>query len=330
MPTSTKNYEFSIIIATHHRATLLERLLESLRSCSKPEQLAEILVIENGEIASNGPMVETYSKELPIRHIHHPIANKSSALNEGLKHCQSDYVVFFDDDVLVDPNCLIAYDSAIRENPTIPFFAGNCQVAYETPPPQWLFQYLPDSAKGWNLGPVNCELDRADGLGFNWAANRNRLVQVGGFDTGLGPGNPIPVGDETEIQERLLKEFGNALYVAGAIVTHAVPDSRCSLDWTLQRAQINARRRALKYRPKTLIGRTTKRFISFAKHHILCSLARCLQGKSSTERTFARLHKAQKHKGIVEGTKFDPASPPPVPPPIYWDRLTRETLLTKE
>jgi GT2 family glycosyltransferase len=74
-------------------------------------------------------------------------------------------------------------------------------------------------------------------LGFNWAAFAEDLHAVGGFDYRKGPGSPTKsVGQETDMQERLLQAGRHGRYVPGAMVWHYVPRSRCSPDWALERA----------------------------------------------------------------------------------------------
>src|SRR5690606_15592913 len=117
-----------------------------------------------------------------------------ATIGEGL-------VVFFDDDVRLDPAVLAHYATAAEGLDGGVFFGGSFGVDYEKPPPQWLLPLLPFSARGMDLKSK----DRLwEYLGFNWAAFATDIRGLGGFDPNFGPGSPTgATGQETTMQHQM-------------------------------------------------------------------------------------------------------------------------------
>ena len=76
-------------------------------------------------------------------------------------------------------------------------------------------------------GGAETDFDRPDFLGFNWAASASDLIRMGGFNEERGPGT-VSRGQETDMQERMLKDGMRGRYLPDALVWHYVPRARCS------------------------------------------------------------------------------------------------------
>lgn len=220
------------------RPALLRRTLDSLATCQQPAIYRETIVVENGPKGDVETIVRSCSPALRARYVYVPRANKSHALNTVLDMIGECLIFFTDDDVRLHPYTLCAYADAAKDTETGKFYGGPTGVDYEREPPQWLIQYLPSSARGWQL-TSGVELTPQAGffLGFNWAAFARDLREAGGFDVRRGPGAATgSVGQETEMQKQLLKIGVRSLYVPEAMVWHYVPAERCSPQWILKRA----------------------------------------------------------------------------------------------
>jgi hypothetical protein len=227
----------AIVIATHQRSQLLHRTLTSLAACRLPANLRRVLVVENGAVSGAAEVVPQFAYRLPVEYLYSPPPCKSAALNEGLARCEGAFVVFFDDDVRVHPDTLMAYTQAAANRTNGLFIGGRCEVDYEREPPHWLKAYLPLSAKGWSRGDRPGLLDVPEALGFNWGAFASDLRATGGFDIHHGPGNSLSLGEETTVQEALLHRGVKGLYLPEARVWHYVPHERCTPEWALRRAR---------------------------------------------------------------------------------------------
>ena len=224
-----------IIIPTCQRGELLERTLQCLVDADMPGSVTRVLVVENGRKDEAETKVARFAGKLPLEYLFTPVGSKCAALNLALESCDGEFVVFFDDDVRIDPGCLRAYDDAARGKNGGEFYAGKCNVDYDVPPPEWLKHYLPYSAKGWSYGDAVRELDEPLALGFNWAAFADDIKRAGAFNPEIGPGRLISIGDETDLQRVMLQQGVKGVYLPAALVWHHVPADRCSTEWTLER-----------------------------------------------------------------------------------------------
>lgn len=224
-----------IIIPTCQRGELLERTLQCLVDADLPDTLKRVYVVENGKKEQAETKIERFRAMLPLEYRYTPVGSKSHALNLVLEECPGEFVVFFDDDVRIDPGCVRAYADAAAGKTGGEFYAGKCLVDYDVPPPEWLKEYLPYSAKGWSYGDKIRELAEPLALGFNWAAFSDDLKKAGNFNADIGPGRLISVGEETDLQKIMFSQGVKGVYLPAGLVWHHVPEERCSLAWTLER-----------------------------------------------------------------------------------------------
>jgi glycosyltransferase involved in cell wall biosynthesis len=222
-----------VLIPTSNRADLLQRTLDSLSQCRFPANYRGTVVVENGQRKVSESIALGYREALHLRYVYLPIGNKSLALNTVLEGLGDVLVVFFDDDIRVDPGILEAYAAAAEGVESGQFFGGPFDVDYVEPPPEWLKPFLPKAAVGWDPGPRPRWVERGEAfLGFNWAAFSSDIRKLGGFSTDHGPGSPTnSVGQETEMEGRLMDNGIRGRYVPDARVWHFVPPQRCSKEF---------------------------------------------------------------------------------------------------
>jgi glycosyltransferase involved in cell wall biosynthesis len=232
--------ELVVIIPTSGQSLeLLARTLASLDACDRPEGYRGTIVVENGSHSYAKHVVDEYKGCLSAEYIFMPRPGKNVALNEALSHVPDRTLALFaDDDIRLDRYVLRSYTEAAEDRSVRMFFGGPTSVDYEVEPPSWLVTFLPLSARGWQWSGPNLNVDRPEFLGFNWAAFVEDIRAVGGFNPALGPGTNTltTVGDETEMQQRLLTHQIKGRYVPGAKVWHYVPVARSSPEWVLDRA----------------------------------------------------------------------------------------------
>jgi glycosyltransferase involved in cell wall biosynthesis len=229
-------FDLCVIIATAGRPELLKRTLQSLGQCRLPAGYQRTIVVENGSQAGAEEVVRSAPAVLNAQYLHCPRSNKSEALNAALGTAGDGLIFFTDDDVRLDPAVLTAYLKAAEASGPGHFFGGPAGADFADPPPSWLTQYLPKSARGWEWpGPDN-QVRSPEFLGFNWAAFAGDLLAAGGFNPDRGPGSPSgSTGQESDMQRRLLRRSLLGLYVPGARVWHYVPRDRCSTRWAIAR-----------------------------------------------------------------------------------------------
>lgn len=228
--------DVTVLVVTHDRLRLLRRTLDSLKPYGSLDLPVELIVVENGDEPGARRVAGRLRESLPTRYFHLPRAGKSAALNFALDRTSARLVCFHDDDIRAEPSALVSYVSAARRHGPGHFFGGPLGVDYEATPPDWLRAFLPPSAAGWSLGHREEFHDAPDFLGANWAAFHEDLDRAGGFATHLGPTESYrALGEETELQKRLLELGCRGVYVPGAKVWHWVPAERCTLRWARRR-----------------------------------------------------------------------------------------------
>ena len=263
-----------VVIPSHGRPTLLDRTLGSLGACRLPDEYAETVVVENGGRAGAEEVVQEVAASHPalrLRYVHVERANKSHALNEALATIPDGLVVFFDDDVRLDPEVLVAYAEAAGAHPKgRVYLGGPVSCDYESAPPADLLPLFPRSVQGYELDDRG--VMAGEYLGFNWAAFARDLKAAGGFDPGFGPGSPTGArGQESNMQGRLRKKGTVPVDVEGARVWHYVPRERSSVRWLLGRKyQHGLSQGLLSQRPKVLLyGQLLRTCAGVVKHTLL-------------------------------------------------------------
>jgi hypothetical protein len=195
-----------------------------------------VLVVENGERTGAEDVCAARTGRLPLDYLHVPVGNKSKALNVGVEALEPGLIHFVDDDVRVAPGGPEAYaDAAGRYGPGH-HFGGPVHVDRDDEPPELIRTYLPWSAVGWYHGEEEQIYDRPYFIGSNWAAYRDEVLAVGGYAEHLGPGvESGALGDEMELQHRLLDTGNHGVYLPAAPVWHHVDDGEWTIEWVRNR-----------------------------------------------------------------------------------------------
>ena len=236
MTTDTQKFPIHVVICTHGRPTLLRRTLDSLTTVRMPEGFERVWVIENGSDSGARSVCESMQDKLPLSYECLPAKGKSRALQYALDKIGNGLVVFTDDDVRFGKQFLEAYAEAAAAHGPEAVYGGPVFVDQEKPPPEWLVPNLPPSVVGWQRLDTDGPIEEACFLGANYGAFVERINRVGGFKAHLGIGSDgNPVGEEFEIQDRLLADGCRGVYVSRAEVWHYVPRERSTPKWTLQR-----------------------------------------------------------------------------------------------
>jgi hypothetical protein len=236
----------TVVIATHRRAALLARTLESIARAEPLPGKWHVLVVENGPRAGAAEVVERFADRLPISYRHIPAASKSRALNLAIAESDTPLLVFTDDDVRVARRWLVGYAEAAARLGRGHYFCGPNDPDYQQKPPAWLLAHVPSCVAGLQFGPVERPLGSGElGLGANWAAWREDVRTAGGFDPALGPGpRHALLCEEDQVQRALLARGVVGMWVPAAGVHHWVPTSGCTPRWALARAVRGAMTRA--------------------------------------------------------------------------------------
>ena len=224
----------TVAICTFNRAESLRLTLNSLLTMRVPCDISwEILIVNNNSTDHTDEVISEYIGRLPVRREFEPDSGKSNALNRATDVSKGDYIVWIDDDVLVDAGLLAAYTAAFRRWPEAAVFGGRIKPKYETPVEQWVIESEavlggPYAIRdfGEHVLPLSADDEDHFPYGANWAI---RAVEQRAFryDPELGPlPNRIRNQEETELTHQLLKSGATGYWIPDAIVEHCIGRDR--------------------------------------------------------------------------------------------------------
>lgn len=111
--------DISVIIPLYNKGQIIERTVRSVLNQTYPH--FELIIVNDGSTDDSVKVVEQIRDER-IRLIHQKNAGPSAARNTGVRHAQTDWIVFLDGDDEFLPNALEHFVDLKRKNPIIDIF----------------------------------------------------------------------------------------------------------------------------------------------------------------------------------------------------------------
>jgi glucosyl-dolichyl phosphate glucuronosyltransferase len=230
----------SVAICTWNRAQLLDQTLRSMYSLNIPEHIEwELLVVNNNCTDSTDEIISRNAGHLPIRRLYEPKPGKSNALNLAVREVRGDYILWTDDDALVDPMWLKSYCEAFARWPDVAVFGGPVRPWFDGQPPDWLRQviHVPQIATAYALRDCGSEpvqmSENTLPFGVNMAVRADFQAQYL-YDTQLGPRpNSAIRGEEVAVVRQMLRDGLAGRWNPGAAVHHFIPRQRQTTQYLL-------------------------------------------------------------------------------------------------
>lgn len=219
----------TVVICTRNRADSLCRTLESLAAMAPTDAPWELLIVDNGSSDRTPEVVQSFADRLPIRRIYEAKAGLSNARNAGVEGAVGAYLLWTDDDVLVDRDWLNAYLAAFDHWPEAAVFGGKTRPQFEEPKADWMVKAispLRDLLAIRDFGDAPVPLDRTViPYGLNYAI-RAKEQRAHPYDPELGvaPGRRIG-GEETAVISAIL-ETAAGYWLPDALIIHLIPRER--------------------------------------------------------------------------------------------------------
>jgi len=225
----------TVNICTWNRAKLLDQTLKSMTKLSVPDGIQwELIIVDNNSTDNTSEVIDHYSTLLPVKKVFERRQGKCYALNTMLSKASGKYIIFTDDDVLVDRRWLSAYVDAFNQYPDAVYFGGPVKPLFEKPPPKWMQENLQEFSIPFAiLDPhnyANYVLGMNDYvIGANMAFLK-KVFQTREFDCKLGHrGDQIVGGEEIEILKEVKAADLKGVWVGKAITTHFIVKERMTL-----------------------------------------------------------------------------------------------------
>lgn len=217
----------TIIIPTFNRARSLKKVLQSLDSLEKPDSIPiEVVIVNNGSNDETGSLlVREMERSRPMffKVLVEKRRGKASALNRGIASAQGNLIFVVDDDVVMDPKCLVRHLECYR---TTAFDAVQGRVLPGVDSEGR--QADPQRLQEYNIPIVDHGEDICDirGLtGNNMSFRREVFEKVGLFNASLGPG-ASGFSEDTEFSMRIREAGFKIGYMPSAVVYHELDTSR--------------------------------------------------------------------------------------------------------
>lgn len=237
-------FDITIVVCTYNRAEMLREALSSLTvlKTERPITTAptssftyEILVIDNASTDETATVVEEIAAQttVPIRRVLEQQQGVVHARNCGVREANSEWIAFFDDDQLADPQWLQNLLSMANKKQV------RCVGGA-------VYLQLP-AGENRQLAPV-CRMLLGETIGMETERTYNHRVTPGTgnllvhrtvFDE-IGCFNPEfhQRGEDTDLFLRMLDAGNSAWFTPHAIVHHIIPAERLEADYLKRLASL--------------------------------------------------------------------------------------------
>jgi GT2 family glycosyltransferase len=222
-PTHEMNtFDATIVICTYNRAAMLAEALASLGSLRmRPGVSYEILVVDNASTDETPQVVASLAQDAktPLRRVCETRRGVAAARNRGIDEAHAEWIAFFDDDQLADPDWLQKLlDAAAASKAWCVGGAvrvcGPDGAAVALPP---VCRQLLGEKIGGTAGRYG--LRSSPGTG-NLLVHRSVFERVGRFDESLQR------GEDTDLFIRMRRAGIECWYTPEARIDHRIPATR--------------------------------------------------------------------------------------------------------
>jgi GT2 family glycosyltransferase len=201
--------KISVVIPTHNRADALDRTLSNL-SRQQCEEAWEVIVVNNRCTDDTDAVVNSRDFPVPLQLVHRAdVPGPSAARNAGAAHATGKYLLFMDNDILVEPDFLQRHLRSLDKH------AGHWIVGQVVNLPELEATPLGRYRKSlFPLVPPEEEVRETDAItGQNVSMPRADFEALGGFDESFF----VASGEDRELLIRA-KQKGIKLLLDPAIV----------------------------------------------------------------------------------------------------------------
>ncbi|HXT62469.1 MAG TPA: glycosyltransferase family 2 protein [Pyrinomonadaceae bacterium] len=108
--------KISVVIPTHNRVDALQRTLSHLAKQSFDHPW-EVIVVNNRSTDDTDAVVRNQTYPVPLELVHCDIPGAAATRNKGAAHARGEFLVFIDNDILVEPDFLKHHWDTLQAHP---------------------------------------------------------------------------------------------------------------------------------------------------------------------------------------------------------------------
>ena len=204
---------FSVVVPTHNRRDLLERVVAAILDQTLPREHYELIVVDDGSRDGSEALGEALAGRLGFKFIRQDNRGPAAARNRGIAEATGEVVAFTDDDCLVPRDWLERLADGYRRHSQVAGVGGGLRAPEEVlarSAVARLEAFIAREVYGVGgeerLGGFECPAGGTNNMSYR----REVLLEVGGFDESFGPDVS---GEEADLKLRITQRGGLLLYV---------------------------------------------------------------------------------------------------------------------
>lgn len=233
----------SVIITAYNRARQLAEVLESVLFLETDGMFRyEVIAVDNNSTDTTRNIVEAYvpkftteamkDKCLGLKYIFESKQGKPFALNRGLAEAKGDFIFFTDDDVTVDQQWLKSMMDCFQRT-RCDGIGGRVLPVYPENTPNWIKgdkNKMSGIVVTYDYGEETKKYDSSmdEFIGANYAFKRKVFEDCGQFRPEFSK-SKVPVGEDREFVNRVIRDKKVLYYCGQAVVHHPVDLNRARL-----------------------------------------------------------------------------------------------------
>jgi hypothetical protein len=234
-----------VLIATYNGSRTWPTMLEALARQQPTRRRLRYLVVDNASSDETPALLRAWADRLPIQLELCPEPGKMAALQHGARLLDGDLTVMTDDDIVPAPHWLAAYEAAADAHPEAALFGGPITPTPFEPLDPWYgvvdgFRHVLFALSDEPEGAVDA-VASVYGPNYMMRTDAARAVLLERSKLGPTRGSSFPLGDETQLIQKIRARGGAFWYVREAGVGHLVRQPYTTLEYMLKRAQRHGR-----------------------------------------------------------------------------------------
>jgi GT2 family glycosyltransferase len=203
--------KISVVIPTHNRADALDLSLSHLAR-QEVDASWEVVVANNRSTDNTDQVVAQRNFPVPLQLVHEQTPGPAAARNAGARHAKGEYLLFMDNDILVEPDFLQRHLNALKNHPGC-WVVGqviNLPEQERSPFGQFrksLFPFIPRDQPAAGTDAIT---------GQNVSMPRADFAALGGFDESFF----VASGEDRELLLRARQKGVKLILDPGIVVLH--------------------------------------------------------------------------------------------------------------